>query len=189
VLEALAAGGICVAEITMTMPGALAAMTTLTTELGSRVLIGAGSVLDPETTRLAILAGARFIVGPTFSPAVLEVCHRYDVVAIPGAYSPTEILAAWEAGADVVKLFPAGNLGASYIRDLRGPLPQVRLLPTGGVNVDDAAEFLAAGAVAVGIGGGLIDREAVARGDFARITEAARRVSRAVCEPQEGDHP
>lgn len=185
VLEALAAGGICAAEIALTTPGALAAMATLTPELGSRVLIGAGTVLDPETARLAILAGARFIVGPTFSLPVLEVCHRYDVVAIPGAYSPTEILAAWEAGADIVKLFPARGLGPSYVRDLRGPLPQVRLLPTGGVNADNAAEFLAAGAMAVGVGGNLIDREAVARGDYAHITEVASQLSRAVSGLQE----
>ncbi len=186
VLEALAAGGICTAEITVTTPGALAAMETLTDELGSRILIGAGSVLDPETARLAILAGARFIVGPTFSPAVLAVCHRYDVVAIPGAYSPTEIVTAWEAGADVIKLFPAGTLGPGYLRDLRGPLPQVRLLPTGGVTAENAVEFLAAGAMAVGVGGALVDRELVARGDYARITEGARQLSLAVRESHEG---
>src|SRR5262249_35848485 len=124
-----------------------------------------------ETARLAILAGARFIVGPTFRPAVLEVCHRYDVLAIPGAFTPTEILSAWEAGADLVKVFPAARLGPGYVKDVLSPLPQVRLLMTGGVTTENAAELLAAGAVAVGVGGSLVDREAVARGDYARITE------------------
>jgi 2-dehydro-3-deoxyphosphogluconate aldolase / (4S)-4-hydroxy-2-oxoglutarate aldolase len=180
VVEALAAGDIRAVEVTVTMPGAIEAMAALTAKLDARVSIGAGSVLDSETARLAILAGARFIVGPTFCREVLEVCHRYDVVAIPGAYTPTEILAAWEAGADLVKVFPAGGLGPGYLRDLRGPLPQLRLMPTGGVSAENAADYLAAGAVAVGVGGALIDSEAVARGDYTRITAEAKRLASAI---------
>jgi 2-dehydro-3-deoxyphosphogluconate aldolase/(4S)-4-hydroxy-2-oxoglutarate aldolase len=179
VVEALAAGEIRVVEVTVTMPGALEAIAGLGPGLDD-VLVGAGSVLDPETARLAILSGARFVVGPTFCPRVLAVCHRYDVAAIPGAYTPTEILAAWEAGADLVKVFPAGSLGPGYLKDLRGPMPHLRLLPTGGVTAENAGAFLAAGAFAVGVGGALIEREAVARGDFARITREARRLVAAV---------
>jgi 2-dehydro-3-deoxyphosphogluconate aldolase/(4S)-4-hydroxy-2-oxoglutarate aldolase len=186
VIEALAAGGVCAVEIAVTTPNALEAMAALSSKLDSRIVIGAGSVLDPETARLAILAGARFVVGPTFRAAVVEVCHRYDVVVIPGAYTPTEILTAWEAGADLVKVFPAVGLGPGYVRELKGPLPQLRLLPTGGVTTDSALEFLAAGAVAVGVGGALIDSEAVARGDYARITDQARRLTAAIGGSREG---
>jgi 2-dehydro-3-deoxyphosphogluconate aldolase/(4S)-4-hydroxy-2-oxoglutarate aldolase len=183
VIEALAAGDVGVVEITVTIPGALEALGALRSKLDSRILIGAGSVLDPETARLAILAGAAFVVGPAFRPDVVSLCHRYDVLAIPGAYTPTEIVAAWEAGADLVKVFPAGGLGPSYLRDLAGPLPGVRLVPTGGVTLENAAAFLAAGAFAVGVGGALVPRDA--KGDYARITEHARQLSRAVREPHE----
>jgi 2-dehydro-3-deoxyphosphogluconate aldolase/(4S)-4-hydroxy-2-oxoglutarate aldolase len=178
VANALADGGIRALEITMTMPGALAALATLR----EPILAGAGSVLDAETARLAILSGARFVVAPIFSPAMVEMCHRYDVPVIPGAFTPTEILAAWQAGADVVKLFPAGRLGPAYLKDLRGPLPQVRLLPTGGVSAENAGAYLAVGAVAVGVGGALVDGNAVARGDFAQLTREARRLTQAIRE-------
>jgi 2-dehydro-3-deoxyphosphogluconate aldolase/(4S)-4-hydroxy-2-oxoglutarate aldolase len=177
VVEALAAGDVRVVEITMTMPGALEALAELRDH---EVLVGAGSVLDSETARLVILAGARFVVAPTFCPRVVEMSHRYDVVAIPGALTPTEILTASEAGADLVKVFPAGRLGPAYLQDLRGPLPGVRMVATGGVTAENAAEFLAAGAFAVGVGGALVEQEAVARGDFQRITQQARRLRKAV---------
>ena len=164
----------------MTMRGALEALSSLSAEVGDRLLVGAGTVLDVETARLVIQAGARFVVAPTFRAAVVEMCRRYDVVAIPGAYTPTEIVTAWEAGADLVKVFPAGGLGPGYVKDLQGPLPQLRLVPTGGVTAENAGAFLAAGAVAVGVGGALVEREAVRRGDYARITEQARRLLRAV---------
>lgn len=186
VVEALTAGGVRLIEVTMTIPGALEAMARLLPGLGSGVLMGAGSVLDAEMARAAILMGARFVVGPAFSPRVLEISHRYDVAAIPGAYTPTEILTAWEAGADLVKLFPAGGLGPGYLKDLRGPLPDLRLVPTGGVTVENAGEFLAAGAFAVGVGGALVEREAVARGDFGRVTEQARRLVTAARAAQQG---
>jgi 2-dehydro-3-deoxyphosphogluconate aldolase/(4S)-4-hydroxy-2-oxoglutarate aldolase len=174
VVEALLQGGVRAVEVTLTMPHALRSIESLSDKL----LVGAGSVLDAETARLTILAGARFVVAPTFSPALVEMCHRYDVVAMPGAFTPTEILAAWQAGADLVKLFPAGRLGPAYLKDLHGPLPHVRLVPTGGVNAENVAAYLAAGAVAVGVGGALLD--GAARGDYARITAEARRLRQAM---------
>jgi len=180
VIEALADGEVHVIELTLTMRGALEALYRLNAEASEQLLIGAGSVLDEETARLAILAGARFVVAPTFRAAVVQMCRRYDVVAMPGAYTPTEVEAAWEGGADLVKVFPAGGLGPGYIKDLRGPLPQLRLVPTGGVTAENAGAFLAAGAVAVGVGGALVESDAVARGDYARITEQARQLTRAV---------
>jgi 2-dehydro-3-deoxyphosphogluconate aldolase/(4S)-4-hydroxy-2-oxoglutarate aldolase len=186
VVEALAAGEVRAIEVTLTMPGALEALAALGPAFGDQILVGAGTVLDSVTARLAILAGARFIVAPTFSAGVVELCHRHEVVAVPGAYTPTEILTAWEAGADLVKVFPAGGLGPGYLKDLRGPLPQLRLVPTGGVTAENAGAFLAAGAVAVGVGGALVEREAVARGDYARITEQARRLKQAIRTAREG---
>jgi 2-dehydro-3-deoxyphosphogluconate aldolase/(4S)-4-hydroxy-2-oxoglutarate aldolase len=180
VVDALVAGGIRAVEITLTMRGALEALAESTAALGESALFGAGSVLDAETARSAISAGARFVVGPTFCPAVVRTCRRYDVVAVPGAYTPTEICTAWEAGADLVKVFPAGQLGPTYLQDLRGPLPHLRLMPTGGVTIENAGAFLAAGAVVVGVGGALVEREAVAREDYARITERAQRLANAI---------
>ncbi|HXU68648.1 MAG TPA: bifunctional 4-hydroxy-2-oxoglutarate aldolase/2-dehydro-3-deoxy-phosphogluconate aldolase [Polyangia bacterium] len=180
VVDALAAGDVRAIEVTMTMPAALEGLTTLAATRDERSLVGAGSVLDAETARLAILAGARFIVAPVFRADVVEMCHRYDVVAMPGAYTPTEILTAWEAGADLIKVFPASALGPGYLKDLKGPMPQLRLVPTGGVTVENAGAFVAAGASALGVGGALVAREAIARGDFARLTEYARRLTAAV---------
>ena len=180
VVDALAAGDVRLIEVTLTMPGALDALTGLAVTRGERLVVGAGSVLDAETARLCILAGARFVVAPTFRADLVEMCHRYDVVAIPGAYSPTEILTAWEAGADLVKVFPASTLGPRYLSELKGPLPQLRLMPTGGVTAENAAAYIEAGACAVGVGGALVPREAVARGDFGRLTDGARRLTAAV---------
>jgi 2-dehydro-3-deoxyphosphogluconate aldolase/(4S)-4-hydroxy-2-oxoglutarate aldolase len=178
VIDALVEGDVRLLELTMTMPAALEALGRAARD--ARVLVGAGTILDAETARLAILAGARFIVAPTFEPAVVEMCHRYDVVAMPGALTPTEILAAWQAGADLVKLFPAASVGPSYLKDVRGPLPQVQLVATGGVSAENVGAFLKAGAVAVGVGGALVDKEAIARGDYARITQEARRLTKAI---------
>jgi 2-dehydro-3-deoxyphosphogluconate aldolase/(4S)-4-hydroxy-2-oxoglutarate aldolase len=184
VAEALAAGGVRALEVTMTMSGALEALATLS-RLPDGILLGAGTVLDGETARLAILAGARFVVAPTFSAELVEMCHRYDIAAVPGALTPTEVLAAWQAGADLVKVFPAGGLGPGYIKNLRGPLPQVRLIPTGGVSADNVGAFLAAGAVAVGVGGALFDTNAIARGDYAAITREARRLVQSISAARE----
>ena len=135
VARALYEGGIDVIEVTFTVPGALDILAQVRRELGDRILLGAGTILDPETARAAILAGAEFIVSPVVNPRVIELCRRYDKIVMPGAFTPTEILTAWEAGADIVKLFPAEVGGPAYLKAIRGPLPQVRLLPTGGVNL------------------------------------------------------
>ncbi|MBM3982892.1 MAG: bifunctional 4-hydroxy-2-oxoglutarate aldolase/2-dehydro-3-deoxy-phosphogluconate aldolase [Planctomycetes bacterium] len=174
VVEALAAGGVTVAEVTFTVPDALDVIRAAKRQLGDRVLLGAGTVLDPETARAAFLAGAEFVVAPTVNPDVIRMCRRYDKLAMPGAFTPTEVLTAWDAGADIVKVFPAEVVGPAFFKALRGPLPQVKLMPTGGVDLSTAGEFLRAGAVCLGVGGQLVDPKAVAAGDFARITELAR---------------
>jgi 2-dehydro-3-deoxyphosphogluconate aldolase/(4S)-4-hydroxy-2-oxoglutarate aldolase len=142
--------------------------------LGDRILLGAGTVLDAQTARIAILAGAEFIVGPTLSTQVIDTCRRYDKLVFPGAFTPTEVLTAWEAGADVVKIFPSDCVGAGYLKALRGPLPQVRMMPTGGVTLETASDFLRAGACALGIGGALVEAKALAGRDFGRIESLAR---------------
>ena len=174
VARALADGGVSVCEITLTVPGALDVVRAVRRALGDRVLLGAGTILDPETARAAILAGAEYVVAPTLNLDVIRLCRRYDKLVMPGAFTPTEILTAWEAGADVVKVFPAEVVGPAFFKALRGPLPQVRLMPTGGVDLTTAAAFLKAGAVCLGVGGQLVDAKAVATVDFARITQLAK---------------
>jgi 2-dehydro-3-deoxyphosphogluconate aldolase / (4S)-4-hydroxy-2-oxoglutarate aldolase len=176
VADALADGGVRALEVTMTVPRALAMIEELAPRLPAGFLLGAGTVLDAETARLAILAGASFVVSPVFRPEVITTCHRYDVAVMPGCYTPTEILAAWDAGADVVKVFPATSLGPGFFRDVRGPLPQVKLMPTGGVSLDNAGDWIRAGAVAVGVGTALLDTKAIASGDYGVITANARRL-------------
>jgi len=175
VVEALAAGGITALEVTMTVPRAIALIGEIAPTLPAGFVIGAGTVVDAETARAAVAAGARFIVGPVFRPAVIEAAHAAGAAAMPGCFSPTEILAAWDAGADVVKVFPATALGPAYFKDLRGPLPQVKVMPTGGVSLENAGEWIKAGAVAIGVGGALVDPRLVAAGQYAAITERARR--------------
>jgi len=172
--EALAAGGVEVVEVTFTVPGAAQVIQQVAQRLGKRVLLGAGTVLDPETARTAVLAGAEFIVAPTLNLEVIRMAHRYDKAVLPGALSPTEVLTAWEAGADIVKLFPSDLTGPGYLKALHGPLPQVRLMPTGGVNLQTAADFLRAGACALGVGGALVEKKALAARDFGRIESLAR---------------
>ena len=164
----------------MSVPRAIALIEEIAPTLPAGFVLGAGTVLDPETARAAILAGARFIVGPTLNTAVIDLCHRYDVAVMPGCFSPTEILAAWQAGADIVKVFPATALGPAYFKDLRGPLPQIKLMPTGGVTLENAGDWIAAGAVAIGAGTALIERKAVDAGDYASIADRARRFVDAV---------
>ena len=173
--QAIQAGGVNVIEFTMTTPGALPLIEEWARRGSGHVLLGAGTVLDPQTARAAILAGAEFIVSPSLNRGVVEMCNRYGKAAIPGAFTPTEIVAAMEMGADLVKLFPASCVGPSYIKAVRGPLPQARLVPTGGVSLQNAAEFIRAGAAALAVGGELVNSAAVARGDFEAITETARR--------------
>jgi len=175
-VEALAAGGVRAIEVTMTVPGAIDSIRRLASSVPDDILLGAGTVLEPDTARRAIDAGARFVVAPVFRPAVIAACHAADVPAMPGCYTPTEILDAWDAGADIVKVFPANGLGPSFLKDVRAPLPQVKLMPTGGVSIDNAGEWLRAGAVAVGVGSALVDPRLVAAGDFAAITDRAERI-------------
>src|SRR5271169_842579 len=151
VCRALADGGVTVAEITMTVPDALQVLVRVRGALGDRVLLGAGTVLDPETARAALLAGAEFIVAPALNLDVVRLCQRYDKLVMPGAFTPTEILTAWEAGADIVKVFPADVVGPAFFKAVQAPLPQVKLMPTGGVDLTTAAEFLKAGACCLGI--------------------------------------
>ena len=172
--RALADGGVNVVEITMTVPNALDVLRQVRQALGDRLLLGAGTILDAETARAAMLAGAEFIVTPVVSRPVIECCRRYDKLVMQGAFTPTEVLAAWEAGADVVKVFPADVVGPAFFKALRGPLPQVRLMPTGGVDLKTAAEFLRAGACCLGVGGQLVEPKAIADRNFDRIRDLAR---------------
>ena len=182
-IEAAAAiqtGGVDVIEITMTTPDALRVISEVSTRLGDSVLVGVGSVLDAETARAAMLAGAEFVVSPVTKSDVIEICNRYGKVVIPGAFTPTEILAAWEAGADYVKVFPSSGVGSSYIKDIKAPLPQIPLIPTGGINAENAAEFINAGAAALGVGSALVSSDLIEARDFALLTERAKKLVDAV---------
>ena len=176
VIDALAAGGLRAIEVTMTVPGAIDLIAQIAPTLPRDILFGAGTVLDADTASRAIDAGARFIVSPVFRTAVIDACHRRDVPAMPGCLTPTEILDAWDAGADVVKVFPATTLGPGYLKDVRAPLPQVKLMPTGGVTIDNAGDWIKAGAVAVGVGSALVDNQAIAAAQYHRLEENARRI-------------
>ena len=176
VVDALAAGGVRALEVTMTVPRAVDLIRELAPTMPDGFLLGAGTVTDAATARAVIDAGAAFIVGPVFRPDVIAACHDRDVPAIPGCFSPTEILAAHEAGADLVKVFPATALGPTFIRDVRAPLPQVKLMPTGGVTIENAGEWIRAGAAAVGVGSALLDNKAIDSGRFEVITANAQRV-------------
>ncbi len=174
-------GGVPILEVTMTVPGALDVIRQMVEKCGSRVLVGAGTVLDPETARLCILAGAQFVVSPSLKISTIEMCHRYSVPVFPGALTPTEVVTAWEAGADAVKVFPCSALGgASYLKALKAPLPQIELIPTGGVSLSTAEQFLAAGAFALGVGGDLIDAASIAAGKLELITESAKKYTEIV---------
>ena len=176
VVDAMAEGGVRALEVTMTVPGAVDLIRALASSLPDGFLLGAGTVTDAATARAVIDAGACFVVGPVFRPDVIAACHERDVAAMPGCFSPTEILAAHECGADIVKVFPATMLGPQFIRDVRAPLPQVKLMPTGGVTLDNAGDWIRAGAVAVGLGSALLDAKAIDSGRFDVITANARRV-------------
>jgi len=173
VVQALAEGGVTAAEVTFTVPDAIDVIREIRREVGDAVVLGAGTVLDSETARAAILAGAEYIVAPTLNLDVIRLCRRYDKAVMPGAFTPTEALTAWEAGADVVKIFPADVGGPGFLRALRGPLPQIRLMPTGGVDLSTAESFFKAGAYCLGVGSALVDPSAIAKGDFARIRDLA----------------
>ncbi len=173
VAQALHDGGIDVIEVTFTVPGVLDIISAVRNRLGDRVLLGAGTVLDAESARAAMLAGAEFVVTPTVCRPAIEVCRRYDKLVMAGALTPTEILTAWEAGSDIVKVFPADIGGPAYLKAVHGPLPHVRLLPTGGVNLETLPAFVRAGASAVGLGTALVEKDALERRDFQRLRDLA----------------
>jgi len=181
VVEAIKEGGLPILEITMTVPGAVRIIEQLAGRFGDDATVGAGTVLDPECARACILAGAQFIVSPALNPETIARCRELDVTVMPGALTPTEILQAWNAGADLVKVFPASAMGgASYIKSLKAPLPQIELVPTGGVTLANAAGFIEAGAAALGVGADLVDIEAIRAGHPEKITRAARAYIEAV---------
>lgn len=176
VVDALAAGGVRVLEVTMTVPRAVDLIREIASTLPGGFLLGAGTVVDAATTTRVIDAGAQFVVSPVFRPAVIDAAHERDVPAMPGCMTPTEILAAWDAEADVVKVFPATGLGPGFLKDVRGPLPHVKLMPTGGVTLANAGDWIRAGAVAVGVGTALLDASAIASGNYQVLTANARRI-------------
>ncbi|MEW4569092.1 bifunctional 4-hydroxy-2-oxoglutarate aldolase/2-dehydro-3-deoxy-phosphogluconate aldolase [Tautonia sp. JC769] len=173
VVRALADGGVTAAEITFTVPDATEVIRVVRKALGDRIVLGAGTVLDPETARAALLAGAEFLVSPTVNTEVIRLCRRYDKAIMPGAFTPTEVLTAWEAGADIVKVFPADVGGPGYLKALRGPLPQVRVMPTGGVDLTTAQAFLKAGACCLGVGSSMVEPEAIRTGNLDRLRSLA----------------
>ena len=187
VIEAIKAGGVNVLEITMTVPGAVRVIEKVADKYGSEVLVGAGTVLDPETARACLLAGAQFIVSPALNLDTIDLCHRYSAPVCPGVLTPTEVVTAWSAGADFVKIFPCGSVGgASYIKNLKGPLPQIKMIPTGGVSLKTAADFIKAGANALGVGTDLVDVKAIRAGDAGVVTERAKQFLEIVREARAG---
>jgi 2-dehydro-3-deoxyphosphogluconate aldolase / (4S)-4-hydroxy-2-oxoglutarate aldolase len=176
VVEAISQGGVRALEVTMTVPGAVDLIRQLSPTMPAGFILGAGTVLDAETASRVIDAGAQFVVSPVFRTSVIDRCHAANVPAMPGCFSPSEILDAWDAGADVVKVFPATALGPTYLKDIRGPLPQVKLMPTGGVTLDNAGDWIRAGAVAVGVGTALLEAKAIAGGDYATLRANAERI-------------
>ncbi len=186
-IEAIRAGGVPILEITLTVPGAVGLIEALARRFGDEALVGAGTVLDPETARAVILAGARFVVSPALNLDTVACCRRYGIAVLPGALTPTEVVAAWQGGADMVKVFPAGALGgASYLKALKAPLPQVELVPTGGVSLKTAGDFVRAGAAALGVGADLVDLAAVREGRAAELTGRARAYVEAVRQARQG---
>ena len=176
VVDAIAAGGVRAIEVTMTVPGAIGLIAKLAASLPSDIVLGAGTVTDAETATAVIDAGARFVVGPVFRPEVIAACRARDIAVEPGCFTPTEILDAHDRGADIIKIFPATALGPQFIKDVRGPLPQVRLMPTGGVSLDNAGDWIRAGAVAVGVGTALVDTKAIEEDRLDALTANARRI-------------
>ena len=176
VVEAIAAGGVRVLEVTMTVPGAVELIAELASALPEGFLLGAGTVTDAATATRVIQAGARFVVSPVFKRDVIEACHDRGIPAMPGCFTPTEIFDAWESGADIVKVFPATALGPGFFKDVRGPLPHVKMMPTGGVTIDNAGDWIRAGAVAVGVGTALLDARAIADGNYDVLRSNAQRI-------------
>ena len=187
VAGAIRDGGAPLLEITMTVPGALDIIREIADSFGDTVLVGAGTILDSETARMAILAGAAFVVAPTLDVATIRLCHRYSRIIMPGALTPTEILQAWELGADFVKIFPADALGGpAYIKAVKAPLPQVDMIPTGGVDIDTAPDFIRAGAAAVGVGSALIDKQIMAAQAWDRLTQKTEEFLQTISAVRQG---
>jgi 2-dehydro-3-deoxyphosphogluconate aldolase/(4S)-4-hydroxy-2-oxoglutarate aldolase len=186
VVDAISAGGVRALEVTMTVPGAVELIGQLAPTLPPGFVLGAGTVLDAETAARVIDAGAQFVVSPVFRPSVIAACHARDISAMPGCFTPTEILSAWDAGADIVKVFPATTLGPTFFKDLRGPLPHVKLMPTGGVTLENAGDWIRAGAVAVGVGTALLDAKAIAAGAYDVLRANAERL---VADVQKAKRP
>jgi len=185
-VAAIMAGGISVLEVTMTVPGAIGVIEQLSQAFGAEALIGAGTVLDPETANKCIQAGAQFIVSPALNEETIAFCRARDIAIFPGALTPTEVVRAWNAGADAVKVFPAGAVGgASYLKALKAPLPHIELVPTGGVSLKTAADFIKAGAMALGVGADLVDMNALRDGNDQLITERARQFLEIVREARQ----
>lgn len=182
VVMALREGGITCIEVTMTTPNALEVIKAAREKVGDAAAIGVGTVLDVDTAKAAIDAGAQYVVCPIFDPPTVEFCKDNQVPVMPGCLSPTEIVRAWQAGADMVKVFPTSSVGVKFIKDLRGPLPQIKLIPTGGINLDNAAEFIKAGATALGMGSSLVTKEALKNRDFATIKSTAAELLKRVRE-------
>ncbi|MEO7674724.1 MAG: bifunctional 2-keto-4-hydroxyglutarate aldolase/2-keto-3-deoxy-6-phosphogluconate aldolase [Pyrinomonadaceae bacterium] len=175
-IDAIKEGGINVLEITMTVPGAIKVIEEVVKRYGDEALVGAGTVLDPETARACLLAGAQFIVSPALNLDTIAICRRYSAPVMPGVLTPTEVITAWSAGADFVKVFPCGSVGgASYVKNLKGPFPQIKIIPTGGVSLKTAADFIKAGASALGVGTDLVDVKAIRAGEAQIVTERAKR--------------
>jgi 2-dehydro-3-deoxyphosphogluconate aldolase / (4S)-4-hydroxy-2-oxoglutarate aldolase len=188
-VEAIRAGGISIVEVTMTVPGAIEVIGQLAKTAGSDVLVGAGTVLDAKTAQQCLDAGAEFLVSPGFDAQTVKFAREKGILVIPGALTPTEIIMAWNAGGDLIKVFPCGTVGgAKYIKALKGPLPQVPMIPTGGVNLDTAADFILAGAEALGVGGELLSESALKSGRTNQITDAARRFVAIVREARQRNH-
>jgi len=177
VIEAVAKGGIRCIEITMTVPNAIELIRSVSAQVSDDICIGAGTVLDAATAHAVIDAGAQFVVSPILNPSIVEACKERDVYCALGCYTPTEIFSAYALGADVIKVFPATSLGPTFLKDLKGPFPYIPLMPTGGVSIENAHEWIAAGAVAVGIGSDLLDKKAIEEGRFEILTERAHRLA------------
>jgi 2-dehydro-3-deoxyphosphogluconate aldolase/(4S)-4-hydroxy-2-oxoglutarate aldolase len=186
IARALLAGGVTAIEVTMTTPKAIAGIEALADALGDQAVIGVGTVLDPATARDAIAAGAQFVVSPAFDEEIVATTKRYGKISIPGAFTPTEILRAWSAGADIVKVFPSTTLGPNYFKDILAPLPQVRLTPTGGVDLRNAGDWIKAGAACLGVGSALVSKDAMSKGDWQSITTNARAFVQAVSAARKG---
>lgn len=180
IIEAIAEGGITVAEITLTVPNAIQLIEQMSRELDSNIICGVGSVLSADTAEQAIKAGAKYVVSPIFKKEIVEMCHKYDVPAMPGCFTPTEIQTAFEAGADIIKVFPADSLGMDFFKGVLAPMPHLKMMPTGGVTLTNAGQWIKAGACAVGVGSALLDKEAIQTENYSKLTENAKTIIKSI---------